>query len=191
MRAGPGQVVHFSEDPSITRFVPHVAPTSAEPDPYVWAVDHDRCPDYWFPRECPRAMIWAQESTTDADRQRLLGPGGARRVHLVEYGWLERIRTVRLYGYRFDARDFRPIGEPPNAHVSTVEVAPLGPAEPVGDLFRLHERAGIELRVVVNLWPFWHTVIGSSVGYSGIRLRNAVPAPISRTEKRTAGPVGH
>jgi hypothetical protein len=177
MRPHPGEVLHFSEDPSITRFVPHVAPTSAEPDAYVWAVDHDRCPDYWFPRDCPRAMVWAQDSTSDGDRAALLGPGGAGRVHVVEYAWLERIRTTRLYGYRFDAGPFRPIGDPPNAHVATVAVTPLRPAEPVGDLFALHEAAGIELRVVANLWPFWHRVIDSTVGYSGIRLRNS-QAPI-------------
>jgi hypothetical protein len=176
MRAAPGEVLHFSEDPSITRFVPHVAATAAQPESYVWAVDHGRCPDYWFPRDCPRAMIWAEESTSDGDRVRLLGPGGARRVHVVEYAWLERIRTVRLYAYRFAARDFAPIGDPPHAHVATTEVTALGPALPVGDLLPLHEQAGIELRVVGNLWPFWHAVLGSSVGYSGIRLRNARPA---------------
>ncbi len=176
MRPRDGEVLHFSQDPDITRFVPHVAATAQVPGAYVWAVDHTRAPDYWFPRQCPRAMLWIEPGTTDADRQRLLGPV-AWRVHLMEYRWLERMRDVRLFAYRFDARDFAPIGEPPHAHVSTVPVAPLGPAEPVGDLFALHERAGIELRVVANLWPFWDSVIGSSVGYSGIRLRNARPRP--------------
>ncbi len=31
MRPEPGQVLHFSEDPAITRFVPHVAPTAQQP----------------------------------------------------------------------------------------------------------------------------------------------------------------
>jgi hypothetical protein len=174
MRPRDGEVLHFSEDPTITRFVPHVAATAQVSGAYVWAVDAARAPDYWFPRDCPRAMVWLRPDTTAADRARLLGPA-ARRVHVVEYGWLERIRTARLYAYRFDAAPFAPIGEPPHARVATVPVTPLGPAQPVGDLFALHEAAGIELRAVANLWPFWDAVPGSTVGFSAIRLRNARP----------------
>ncbi|WP_260478794.1 DUF6886 family protein [Kibdelosporangium aridum] len=152
MRPDPGQVLHFSEDPTITRFVPHVAPTSSQPDAYVWAVDYGRAPDYWFPRECPRAMAWATPETSAADREHILGPGGGERVHAIEYRWLERMRTVELFAYRLPAQHFRPIGSPvPNASVSTVPVIPLGPPEPVGDLLRLHEDAGIQLRIMTNL----------------------------------------
>jgi hypothetical protein len=56
MRPAAGEVLHFSEDPSIARFVPHVAATAREPKPYVWAVDAEQAPSYWFPRQCPRAM---------------------------------------------------------------------------------------------------------------------------------------
>ena len=63
------------------------------------------------------------------------------------------------------------------AFVATTEVEPLGPAEPVGDLLALHEQAGIELRLVASLHPWWEQVITSSVGFSGIRLRNARPRP--------------
>ena len=49
------------------------------------------------------------------------------------------------------------------------EVVPLG--EPVA----LHEEAGIELRVLPNLWPLWNDVVASTLEFSGIRLRNAEP----------------
>ncbi|MGW7532698.1 DUF6886 family protein [Amycolatopsis sp. NPDC054798] len=174
MRPEPGQVLHFSEEPGITRFVPHVAATARQPQPYVWAVDAARCPDYWFPRDCPRAMAWATPSTTDDDRARIIGTGD--RVHAVEYRWLDALRTAELFAYRLPAASFRPFGEPvPHAHVATEPVEPLGPAEPVGDLLRLHEEAGIELRVLANLWPFWDAVTASTAGFSGIRLRNAQP----------------
>ena len=176
MRPAAGEVLHFSQDPGITAFTPHVAATARQPDAYVWAVDGARAPDYWFPRQCPRVLAWATEKTTDADVERLLGPGGGRRVHAVEYRWLERMRTVRLYAYRFAAADFTPFGSPePHAHVATRPVRPLGPAEPVGDLFGLHEEAGIQLRVLPRLDGFWAAVITSSFAFSGIRLRNAVP----------------
>jgi hypothetical protein len=178
MLTEPGTVLHFSEDPGITRFVPHVAPTSTDPSPYVWAVEPHRSPDYWFPRQCPRAMAWIRETTTAADRLAVLGPS-AERVHQIEYAWLAPLQAVRLFVYRFDAADFSPYGDerPSHAVVSTRPVEPLGPAEPVGDLLALHRQAGIELRVVTSLWPWWQLVVDSTVGFSGIRLRHAAGAP--------------
>ncbi len=162
MRPVLGEVLHFSEDPSIKLFAPV--------GEFVWAVGHDRAPDYWFPRDCPRAMAWVAPSTTDRS---LLSPG-ADRVHVIEYGWLECVKTVELYAYRLPADSFRTIE---HAMVSSSAVEPLGPPERVGDLLALHREAGIELRLVNNIWPWWHEVIKSDLGFSGIRLRNAQPPP--------------
>ena len=173
MRPAPGEVLHFSEDPTITRFEPHVAATARQPEAYVWAVDATRAPDYWFPRQCPRAMAWVVPGTSSADRGWL----GADRVHAIEYGWLEAMRVVRLFSYRFAASSFRSFGEHGHAVVATEPVAPLEPPEPVGDLLALHEAAGIELRLMSNLWPFVDAAADSSLGFSGIRLGNARPRP--------------
>ncbi|MDF5757050.1 DUF6886 family protein [Spongiactinospora sp. TRM90649] len=179
MRPEPGQVLHFSEDPTIKAFHPHVAATARQPEAYVWAVDDARSPDYWFPRQCPRALAWAGPETTEDDRLHLIGPGGGDRVHAVEYAWLDRIRDVRLYAYRLPAGPFRPFGEPvPHAVVATQPVVPLGPPEPVGDLFRLHEEAGIQLRVLPALHGFWDAVIASTLRFSGIRMGNARPRAV-------------
>lgn len=174
MRPGVGEVLHFSEDPSLTLFVPHVARTASDTTARVWAVDADHAPGYWFPRECPRAMAWVGAGTIDADRLRVLGPHTAR-VHVVEYGWLERIQAARVFAYRFDAAEFEPYGSAadPHAFVAAHPVRPLGPAEPVGDLLALHEAARIELRLAPVLWPWWEAVITTTLGFSGIRLRNA------------------
>ncbi|WP_112246274.1 DUF6886 family protein [Kribbella monticola] len=179
MRPAAGEVLHFSEDPTIRRFHPHLAPTSVKTTPYVWAVGHDRAPDYWFPRQCPRAMAWVGPTTTEADRLRIIGDGCGTRVHAIEYGWLDAIRTVELYAYRLPADPFE---EAEAAVVATTEVVPLGPPERVGDLFALHAEAGIQLRVLPHLHDFWAAVTGSTLEFSGIRLRNAVPRP--------AGPRG-
>ena len=162
MRPVLGEVLHFSEDPSIKRFVPQAE--------FVWAVGEDRAPDYWFPRECPRGMAWVTPSTTDRS---LLSPGVSR-VHVIEYGWLHRMQTVELYGYRLPADTFEPIE---HAMVSREPVEPLAPPERVGDLLALHRDAGIELRLAPNIWPWWHEIIKSDLGFSGIRLRNAQPPP--------------
>ncbi|MFC7527882.1 DUF6886 family protein [Actinoplanes sp. GCM10030250] len=179
MRPEAGQVLHFSEDPTIERFVPHVAATAQQPEAYVWAVGHDRAPDYWFPRQCPRAMAWMRPETTTDDRARIIGAGCGERVHAIEYAWLDAMRTTVLYAYRLPAARFQPFGGEPNphAHVATEPVEPLGEPEPVGDLIECHAAAGIQLRVLGNLWPFWDEVITSTAGFSGIRLRNAQPRP--------------
>lgn len=189
MRPRDGEVLHFSEDPTITEFVPRVAATARIPGAYVWAVDASRAPDYWFPRDCPRVMAWSRPDTSAADVATILGPGGGARVHAVEYGWLERIRTVGLFSYRLPAAPFTPVdapeplttarpGDPPlphasHAQVATVAVRPLGPPEPVGDLLALHAEEGIQLRVLPELSAFFAAVVTTSLGWSGIRLRNA------------------
>lgn len=141
MRPRDGEVLHFSEDPTITSFVPHVAASARVPDALVWAVDADRAPAYWFPRQCPRVLAWPTAPSAGADVARILGPSGASRMHAVEYAWLDRMRYVRLYAYRFSAERFRPFTEPeparrgesepePTAWVADVPVRPLGPPEP-------------------------------------------------------------
>jgi hypothetical protein len=177
MRPAAGELLHFSEDPTIEHFVPHVAATTSHAEPLVWAVDAVQAPAYWFPRQCPRAMAWVTPTTTAADRHRILSPGSTR-IHAVEYGWLEAMGTVALFAYRLPAVDFDPVdGADPHALVATVPVDPLGPPEPVGDIFALHDQAGIELRVLNNLWAFWDDVVASTLGFSGIRLRNARARP--------------
>jgi hypothetical protein len=169
VRSDVRYVLHFSEDPTIARFEPHVAATAQQSEAYVWAVGPDRYPDYWFPRDCPRAMAWVTPETSEADARWL----GTRRVHVVEYGWLDRIRSVDLYAYRLPADTFTPFGDHEHAVVSTVPVEPTGPPERLGDLLALHEAAGIELRLVDNLWPWWDVVTTTTLGFSGIRLANA------------------
>lgn len=165
------EVLHFSEDPTITHFAPHVAATARQREPYVWAVTAEQAPSYWFPRDCPRIMAWSRSGTTAADRERILGPGGSERMHAIEYGWLQRFLSVRLYYYRLPAGAFRPFED--HAMVAAEPVDPLGPAEPAGDLLALHAAAGIELRLLPNLWPLVDAVQVSSLRFSGIRLRNA------------------
>jgi hypothetical protein len=119
-------------------------------------------------------MAWVTPNSVASERDRLLGPS-VHRVHVVEYGCLPVIQQVRLYAYRFAAADFVAFGPNRHAVVSEHAVRPLGPAEPVGDLLAAHQQAGIELRLARSLWPWWDEVIQSSLGFSGIRLRNAVP----------------
>lgn len=100
-------VHHFSEDPSIARFEPHIPKTNLSQPPAVWAIDPEHSPLYWFPRNCPRVTAWPRNLDERAEFRRRLATN-APRVHAIETTWLDRVRTTQLYRYDFDASDFAP-----------------------------------------------------------------------------------
>ncbi len=145
-------------------------------EPLVWAVDTRHLPLYWFPRDCPRCTFWAGPRTTDAHLARFLDGRRELRVHVIEEGWLERVREARLYLYRLPVEPFAQDRETLGYWMSRAAVDPL---ELVGidDLIGRHAAAGILLRPVPNFWPLWDAVVASTLEFSGIRLRNAQPRP--------------
>ena len=171
---GPHALWHVSEDATLERFEPHVAATAESEEPRVWAIDTRHLPLYWFPRDCPRGTFWAAPRTTPEDAEDLLL--GASRVHAVEAAWLERIREARMVAYRLPEEPFTPDPEVGGYWLSREPVAPLELVE-LGDLLGRHAAAGIELRLVANLWPLWDRVVASTLEFSGMRLRNALPRP--------------
>jgi hypothetical protein len=166
---GPHALWHVSEDATIARFEPHRAATASGDEPLVWAIDTRHLPLYWFPRECPRGTWWADETTTAEDAERLLA--GASRVHAVQGDWLDSMRSARVVAYRVPEVQFVQHDEVGGYWISAEPVAPLEVVE-LGDLLALHAAAGIELRVVDDLWALWQRVIASTVQFSGMRLRN-------------------
>jgi hypothetical protein len=172
---GRDPLLHFSEDPTITRFVPHVPPTNPGQAPAVWAIDAEHAPVYWFPRDCPRGAVWVN---TDAEAVTLarMFLTSSRRVHATELGWLDRMRSVRLYVYELDPTPFERWPEADGQWIARIPVEPRA-VRPVGDLLALHAEAGIELRFVESLEPFWSAVVASGLPFSGIRLRNASMLP--------------
>lgn len=165
---------HFSEDPDLGVFRPHVAATAAEEDEWVWAVDTRHAPLYWFPRDCPRGCVWVGPDTTEEDRERFFGHTAATRIHVIAVDWLDAMRAARLYAYRLPPGTFVPhsVG---GYWVSTAEVEALERVE-VADLLARHAEAGIELRITPDVWAFWTPVVASTLEFSGIRLRNATVA---------------
>jgi hypothetical protein len=179
---GPFALWHFSEDPSLGRFLPHVPATNPQAPALVWAVDTRHAPTFWFPRDCPRGCIWPVSTTTGQDRDRFFGQSAADRIHVIESGWLMRVRACRLYAYRLPAAAFRPY-EVGGYWVADEPVEAID-REVVDDLLARHADAGIELRVTPSIWPFWRQVTASTVEFSGSRLRNAAPDPPGRTTGR-------
>jgi hypothetical protein len=164
---------HFSEDPNIRVFAPHVAPTSIVKDAFVWAISEWHQVMYFFPRDCPRACFWPAEHTTADDRERFFGLSDARMTIAVESGWLDRIRATTLYRYEMPAETFTAARDDSSGHwVSRETVEPLA-VEPMDDLLGALVDAGVELRIMPTLVELWKAVIQSSLQFSGTRLRNA------------------
>ena len=164
----PGPLLHFSEDSSIRRFVPHVPRTNPGHEPGVWAIDADHAPVYWFPRDCPRGSVWAN----DDEQRAVMGARfqtSASRVQATELAWLDRMRRTQLYVYELDRGAFEEWPAAEGQWISHDVVEPLT-VRPAGDLLDLHAMAGIELRFVPDLRTFWAAVLSSGLPFSGVRL---------------------
>jgi hypothetical protein len=165
----PGVLLHFSEDPLIRSFVPHVPRSNPTATAAVWAIDPAHAALYWFPRDCPRVAVWAN----DRDQAQVLRrefSTDARRLHVVPNAWVEAVGKTHLYEYRFDPAPFEPWPDAEGQWVAHEPVVPES-VEPVGDLVARHAAAGIELRFVDNLEPMSARVVGSGLPFSIVRFR--------------------
>jgi hypothetical protein len=161
---------HVSEEPGIERFEPR--PSQYADEPVVWAIDADRLRNYLLPRECPRVTYYAGRETTAADVERFLGSSPA--VIAIESAWFQRLRSCRLRCYRVPPETFECIDECAGYYVSRKAVVPTH-VQLVDDLpVALLER-GVKLRLVPNLWPLHDAVHSSTLRFSIIRMRNALP----------------
>ncbi|PYI57565.1 hypothetical protein DLM86_01440 [Paenibacillus flagellatus] len=165
---------HYSEEPDIAAFVPRPAPADPGLPPVVYAIDRERAPHYWFPRDCPRVIYAKGERTSEADRRALFGDTAASKVIAVENGWLERIRETKLYVYTFAGDSFRLLDGTAGYYVSEETVVPLR-VEPVGDLLAKLLAEPLELRFMPCLHRLRDTVVASTADFSIIRFRNASP----------------
>ena len=173
---GPFALWHFSEEPSLGLFEPRALAADPESPRLVWAVDTRHAPMFWFPRDCPRGCVWPVSTTTADDRERFFGQGGANRVHVIESAWLERVRACRVYAYRLPVGAFAPhpvVG----GYWVTEQTVEATERVAFDDLLSLHAAAGIELRIIPSIWPFWRRVTASTLEFSGSRLRNAADHP--------------
>ena len=161
---------HISEESGIERFEPRASKYAI--DPVVWAIDMGRLRNYLLPRECPRVTYYVGCETTAADVERFLGSSPA--VVAVESQWLEQLRSCRLYCYHLPPETFECLDECAGYYVSRVPVLPVVVEvfdDPIAELLR----RGVELRFVPSLWPLRDAVAASTLLFSLIRMRNALP----------------
>jgi hypothetical protein len=163
---------HVSEEPGIERFEPRPSPYADRP--VVWAIDAQHLRNYLLPRERPRVTYYAGPETTMADVERFLRPSPA--VIAVESGWLERLRMCRLYCYHLAPDTFGCIDGCAGYYVSRQPVVPTH-VQWIDDVLAALLGLGVELRFVTNLWPLRDAVVTSTLQFSLIRMRNALPRP--------------
>ena len=165
----PAMLFHVSEEPGITRFEPRVSVGGAEP--LVWAITADRLCNYLVPRDCPRVTCYAGPRTSAADRRFL---GSSPVVIAIEREWLDRLLSCRLYCYHLPPDTFECLDECAGYFVSRAPVVLVG-LDVVTDAVAELRRRGVELRVVPSLWPLRDAVVASTLQFSMIRMRNALP----------------
>lgn len=104
---------------------------------------------------------------------RFFGMANIDRLMAIESAWLERLRTTVLYRYSFDEADFELYEANAGYYTATKEVKPVS-VERMDDLLQWIVNAGVELRVTPSLQQLRDAVIGSTVNFSMIRMRNAI-----------------
>ena len=172
------RLFHFSDDPGIACFVPRpVRTASTRPPgrdwlngPLVWAIDEATQPLYFFPRDCPRILLWSTPATTAQDRERWFGTSAAKMIAHVEWAWFDRLSRESLYRYELPTETFEDLDDA-GMWISRQAVTPLA-VETLTDLPAMMAAHGVELRLVESLLPLrgvWSTTLHAS----GNRLRNA------------------
>jgi hypothetical protein len=161
---------HMSEESAIPRFEPR--PSDYASGLVVWAIDERRLCNYLLPRDCPRVTYYAGDNTTPEDVARFLGSSPA--VIAIESGWFDRARSSRLYGYHMPPETFDCVDACAGYFVSRAAVVPSG-VEVFDDPLAALLRRRVELRILPSLWSLCDAVVASSLRYSLIRMRNAVP----------------
>ena len=167
-----GSFFHVSEQDDIRVFHPRLFSTAPDAGPVVWAIDVLKLPNYLLPRDCPRVTFGASAATTVEDRLQFgVGEG---RVVVIEAGWLRRVCEGCLHVYDMPTSGFRLFDGSAGYWLSTDSVMPRHTFT-LTDLPNAIVERGGELRVVHRLWPIRDAVAKSTLAFSMIRMRNALP----------------
>ena len=169
------RLFHISENADIGAFDPRESQVnSASSSEVVWAVDEVHLVNYLLPRDCPRVAFYPLPGSKAADLDFLLGPSGSRHVVAIERAWFRRVVACALWLYEFADTDFEVVDPGAGYFVSRRSQVPIAKHKveyPVDAILERHA----EFRVVSSLWPLRDAVVRSSLQFSCIRMRNALP----------------
>ena len=168
----PDYLYHFSEDPSIERFVPRRLKVGPSDEELVWAIDCAHCHQFYFPRDCPRVVISNSPDISAEDAETFFGHTTAPIVAAIESHWLERLLNTTIYRYTLPAQGFELRNESAGYWVSEREIRVVD-VESIPNLLQALVDAGVELRIMPSLVLLRDAVIESTVNFDIIRWRNA------------------
>ncbi|MEQ7051970.1 DUF6886 family protein [Paenibacillaceae sp. P-4] len=165
---------HFSEDSTISTFIPRPAKQSHIP-PAVWAINEENAVHYYLPRDCPRVIYAKSDMMSTEDEARFFGHTVANKIIVVENDWLEQISNTTIYKYTFKDSTFQLLDANAGYYISQQTVKPIQ-IEPMTNLIQHIVRTGVELRFTPNLHPIYNAVLASTVdAFSIIRFQHAKP----------------
>ena len=99
-----------------------------------------------------------------------------RSVVAIESGWFERMRSCRLFCYHLPGETFECSDRTAGYFVSREAVKPAR-VDIIEDAVSAILQRGVELRVLPDLSSLRNAVIESTLEFSIIRWRNALPRP--------------
>jgi len=166
------RLFHVSGDAGIAVFQPRLSKTFPELGLVVWAVDDSHLVNYLLPRDCPRVTFCAAPTTTESDRRRFSLPDDAR-VVAIERRWLDEVENAMVHLYELPSGHFQLHDASAGYWLSGETAIPLG-VTAVSDLPGEIVRRRAQFRVVERLRTLQEEVVGSTVDFSIIRMRNAL-----------------
>jgi len=171
------KLYHISEEAVINIFEPRPSPSFFEQvqDNVVFAITEKLLHNYLLPRNCPRVSFYKGEGTSAKDIDRFFAHTSAEFVMAVENAWLQKIAATTIYCYELPAETFTLLDECAGYYVSRKAIVPVS-VRPVTNILDELLYRNIELRLVPSLWPLADAVKASTLQFSLIRMRNAMPA---------------
>jgi hypothetical protein len=174
----PAHLFHASEEHEIAIFHPRATPgPSVGPTfPCVWAIGYSHLANYLSPRGCPRVIVRRGAETSAADAARFLGASDC--VITIEHAWAARMEATPISLYAFaPGPHWRLWDANYQGFVSAETVAPVARHLIASPGAAMRER-GVDLQYTDNLWPLIDAVLASTLAFSIIRKRNALPRPL-------------
>ena len=171
------RLFHVSEESDISAFIPRT-PKRRDMDasvPLVWAISENRLVNFLTPRDCPRVCYHRTEHA-NADDLSLFSSFDTKSVVAIESAWFERMRSVQLYLYEFDPKNFRLQDACAGYYVSEKTETPVS-VTIVKDVFSCLFSLKTEIRILENLWPLADRVMKTGLDWSLCRMKNALARP--------------
>jgi hypothetical protein len=173
----PEHLFHVSQEHDIGTFHPRPPPSPEVGPDYVcvWAVGYVALSNYLAPRDCPRVIVRCGSQTSPADKARFFGESEASAIMTIEHKWLAAMNETKLTLYAFEAGPRWELFDVNAAYyLSRCSVTPVA-RHIVENPAAAMAANGTELRVIDNLWPLIDAVVASTMRFSIIRKRNALP----------------